>query len=249
MNLYAPVAPPKASSLAHTEGAKWPRLPMWVAFLTGIIDLMTWLTLSGYFSSAITGSMAESVSYLVPGQKAQALPLLAVPLFFVGVIWVYFRGRRVGRTSMAMVRSMLFAQFLLLACLWVISLKTLPDAAFGAAPRVAVGVLAILAIALSNATMHLLDTKAATTWALTANSVNATFALLNLALKVGSEEDREADRQEWHRVWPVVASFLLGGLLSTFSFTFWHNRAWIVPFVVSGIMLVVIPRKSVRSQL
>jgi len=122
-----------------------------------MVDIVGWLTLGGFFSANITGDLVEAVSHLAPGHPPHALQLLAVPLFFVGVVLVYAVARWMGSASVATVRGLLLAQALLLACASVINVATGTALSPGGPRYVAIGVIAVVAIGLSNTTMHLLD--------------------------------------------------------------------------------------------
>ncbi|MCW6511788.1 DUF1275 family protein [Lichenifustis flavocetrariae] len=75
---------------APGDGLRWTRLPPALGFLTGMIDVIGWLTLSHFYSANITGDLTQSVSYLLPGETPHAPQILAVPVFFAGMILIYF---------------------------------------------------------------------------------------------------------------------------------------------------------------
>ncbi len=225
---------------AQAGGAEWPHLPAALGFLTGMIDIAGWLTLGGFFSANITGDLVESVSYFVPGRPLHPLQVLAIPAFFVGAVSVYFLARRLGSANVAMVRSVLFTQFLLLVLVCGLSETAKHTLAPDGLPFVVIGTAIVLAIAVSNTSMHLLDNQAATTWALTANTVIATIALLNIVTKYGSEEDRAKDWKKWRSIWPVIVCFLLGGLGGTLAVSFLHRWAWSIPAAVSLLLLITL---------
>lgn len=236
-----PIPAPRAQELS------WPYLPAKIGFLTGMLDMMGFLLLTGFFSANITGDLVESASYLVPGQQSHLLQILALPIFLVGVLLAYFLARRFGRASAPMVRSLLLTQLLLLTGMCLFSGGT-QSAEFPAeVQHIVLGITAVLAVAISNTTMHMLDKQAPTTWALTANTVTALLALLNLTTHHGSADELAQDRQEWRRIWPVVVAFLLGGLLGTVASLRLHNWAWAVPAITALILLLLSWRPSSSS--
>ncbi|GJG89088.1 hypothetical protein tb265_42690 [Gemmatimonadetes bacterium T265] len=182
MTAHAPASP-----------AGWPHLPAEVAFVTGMLDLIGWFLLTGFFSANTTGDAVESASYVVPGQHPHVLQLLAVPLFVVAVVLVYLLSRRFGSASAATVRAMRAIQFVLLACLCLVSGTMRPSASPGGLEHVLVGVLAVVTVAVSDTAMHMLDATAPTTWAITANVVTGMIALLNVATKYGSPAEWAED--------------------------------------------------------
>lgn len=94
------------------------------------------------------GALVESVSYVVPGQPLHPLQVLAIPAFFVGAVSVYFLARRLGSANVAMVRSVLFTQFLLLALVCGLS-ETVHTPAPDGLSFVLIGTAIVLAIAVS----------------------------------------------------------------------------------------------------
>ena len=235
------------SMRAHTSAEGWPRLPAEIAFVTGMLDLIGWFLLTGFFAANITGDAVESASYAVPGQHPHVLQLLAVPLFLVTVVLVYLLSRRLGSASAATVRGVRAIQFVLLACLCLVSGAMRPSASPDGLEHVLVGVLAVVTVAVSNTALHMLDAKAPTTWAITANVVTGMIALLNIATKYGSLAERAEDRARWRAVWPAVLAFLAGGLVATVAVVTLHNWAWAVPAAVSLLVLVATWRQQPRG--
>ncbi|MCW6511787.1 hypothetical protein M8523_27875 [Hyphomicrobiales bacterium BP6-180914] len=110
-----------------------------------------------------------------------------------------------------------------------------------------VGLLAVLLIALSNTAMHMMDKSAPTTWALTANCVTGSVALLNLATGHGTAEERERDRHTWRAIVPTLLMFLLGGLLGVIAVPGLHERVWAAPSVTALLLWVLLwPRATER---
>ncbi len=222
------------------RGAEWPYLPIALGFLTGMIDIMGALVLGGYIAEVVTSDMIGSASGLAPGNHDHLLrlQLIAIPCFFADIVAVYFLVRRFGSDSVTTIRTVLLTQFLLLAAVTLYS-WTLPHApVLNTTPAIIMGVAIMLVIASSNMSMHMLDDQSATTWALTANSVRATIAVLNIATKVGTEQDRKNDWQLFRAIWPVVTCFLIGVFIGTLSVHFWHYKAWFVPATVSLLTLL-----------
>ena len=233
------------------RGTEWPHLPMALGFLTGMIDIMGALVLGGFSAEVVTADMIGSASGLAPGHHDHLLLLqmIAIPFFFAGIIAVYFLVRRFGSDSTTTIRTVLLTQFFLLAFVSAYS-ETLKHApVLDTAPATIMGVAIMLVIAASNMSMHMLNDQSATTWAMTANSVRATIALLNIATKVGTEKDRANDRQLFRAIWPVMTCFLIGVFMGTVSVSFWHYKAWFIPAAASLMMLLFTQKKALSPQL
>ena len=233
---------------AQERGAEWPYLPGAIAFLTGAIDIVGFLTLGHFTSANITVDLAGVSSGLAPGHHVHPINLLAIPVFFVGVVSVYFLARRFGIGSTTVVRSVLFAQFLLLAFVYAFIGMEKHALVPNTAPVVIAGATIVLVIGLSNTCMHLLDSQAATTWAMTANSVIATDALMNIATKNGSDEERASDWQKWHAIWPVILCFMGGVFAGTTAVFYLHQGAWLAPAAISLLILLLAKKKTLSPQ-
>jgi uncharacterized membrane protein YoaK (UPF0700 family) len=220
------------------EEQSWKQLPVVLGFITGMMDVVGWLLLSGFFTANITSDLTESVTYLLPGTAFHVLQVTVIPIFFVGVVSAYFLASRLGPRSAAMIRSLASMQLLLLVVVCVIGGVGGPVSLNHAQQELVIGVLAVLAIALSNTTMHLLDKKAPTTWALTANCVTASIAALNIMTRSGSAQERAWDFERLQSIWPTVGAFLIGGFIGAIAVETLHDHAWFVPTVASSLFLV-----------
>jgi uncharacterized membrane protein YoaK (UPF0700 family) len=217
------------------EQQSWKQLPVVLGFITGMMDVVGWLLLSGFFTANITSDFTESVTYLLPGTRFHVLQVTVIPIFFVGVVSVY---SRLGPRSAAMIRSLGCMQLLLLVIVCVIGSIGGPVSLNREQQEFVIDVLAVLAIALSNTTMHLLDKNAPTTWALTANCVTASIAALNIITRSGSAEERAWDFERLQSIWPTVGALLMGGLIGAIAVETLHDHAWFVPTVASSLLLV-----------
>jgi uncharacterized membrane protein YoaK (UPF0700 family) len=213
------------------------QLPVVVGFITGMMDVVGWLLLSGFFTANITGDLTESVTGLVSGTTFNVLRVSVIPVFFGGVVLVYFVARHLGPRSAAMIRALASMQFLLLFGVCVVAGSSAPAPTNRGVQVFAVGVAAVFAIALSNTTMHLLNKNAPTTWALTANCVTASVAALNILTRSGSAQERVSDFEVLQSIWPTVGAFLIGGLIGSIAVETLHYHAWLVPTAASSLFL------------
>jgi uncharacterized membrane protein YoaK (UPF0700 family) len=222
------------------EALPWKQLPVVLGFITGMMDVVGCLLLSGFFTANITGDLTESVTYLVSGTTFHVLRVGVIPVFFGGVVLVYFLARRLGPRSASMIRSLASMQFLLLVVVCLVGSVSGPVVINRGAQVFVAGLAAVLAIALSNTTMHLLDKNAPTTWALTANCVTASIAALNIVTRSGSAQERARDFETLQSIWPTVCAFLIGGLIGAIAVETLHNHAWLVPTAASSLFLAAL---------
>ena len=239
---------PSAARVAESVKLRWPRLPPALGFITGMIDVISWITLAHFYTANITGDLVQSVSYIIPGQSVHVLQVLAAPVFLIGVIFVYVVARRLGASSPAMMRTLLLIQAAVLAVLCVAAGSDGVARVGKNVSDLIVGLLAVFAIALSNTTMHMMDKSAPTTWALTANCVSAAIASLNLITGHGSEDQRRQDRHTWHTIWPTVLAFLMGSLVGVEAVQHFQERAWLVPLISALLLWTLLwPRATERA--
>ncbi len=217
------------SSGAKSTKLRWPVLPASIAFVTALISVATLMTLDHFTCSELTSDLVGAAASLAPGVHTRTLEFLAIPVFLAGVVLVYTLVRRCGPKSATAIRSVLGTEAAVLACACVLSVTDSAAANPHDTHHVAIGVLAVLAVSLSNTGMHMIDKTAATTWALTANIVAASIALMNLITRYGTAEDLEKDRERWRAIWPVVLMFLVGSLVGAIIIPRLHKWLWLLP--------------------
>jgi len=159
----------------------------------------------------------------VPGHQPHMLQLLAIPLFFVVALLVYFLSQRLGSTSRHLIRILRLTQFLMLVCLYLIGGLIQTGPAPTGNEKILIGVRGVMTIAVSNTAMHMLNAKAPSTWALTMNSATALISVINIVTKYGTEADREEDHARWKAIWPTMLGFLAGGFVATVAVSFLHH--------------------------
>jgi uncharacterized membrane protein YoaK (UPF0700 family) len=153
-------------------------------------DVMGWLTLGGLFTAHITGNLVVMAADAVRSIQPNPASVLAVPVFVIGVV----AASRLCRPGGWGERSLLFVQAALLACVLALAIATHPSAAPHGIWAGAVGMLAVMAMAVQNAMLHMTRRSAPTTAVMTGNIVVATLSLLDL---VAHEGDPARARAPW----------------------------------------------------
>ena len=217
--------------------SNWSRVSIVFSFINGMVDIMGWLTLGGFFAANITGDFVIAIADVVRGQQLHLLQLLAIPFYIGGVFLALVLAQRLGRQSVVQLRVLLLLQCLLLMCALTISVVLHPAPSMEGTPAVLIGLCAVSSIGVQNAVMRLADKQAPTTWALTANSVTAIFALMTLIHQ--NQADRTEAIETWQFNWRAIVAFLIGALVGAVAFSLLHTWAWAVPSVTTLLVLGV----------
>lgn len=166
------------SQKGSTTDGKLSYLPTALSLIAGIVDVTSWLTLGGLFSAHITGNLVIVTADWVQGESPHIAQLLAIPVFFMGVVFADLLARIFGARRAATIRSLLLAQFLLLACACALAAATHPSTDPNSFAAILVGMIAVTAMAVQNTLLHLVCKPAPSTAVMTGNIVVSTLALI-----------------------------------------------------------------------
>ena len=211
-------------------------LPIALSLIAGMADVTSWLTLSGLFSAHITGNLVVVTADWVRGESPRAIQILAIPVFIVGVVFANFSARISGTRKGTMIRSLLFEQFLLLACASALAAATHPSTDPNGLAALLVGMFAVTAMAVQNTLLHLARKQAPSTAVMTGNIVVSVLALIDIALDPGG--DRSDAIQKWKATWSLLVGFLAGCIAGATAVSLTHDLAWLLPAVASLILLL-----------
>jgi uncharacterized membrane protein YoaK (UPF0700 family) len=209
-------------------------LPIALSLIAGISDVTSWLTLGGLFSAHITGNLVVVMADWVRGESPHAVQILAIPVFMVGVVFADLSARIFGLRKGAMIRSLLFEQFLLLACAFALAAATHPSTAPSGLAALLVGMLAVMAMAVQNTLLHLARKQAPSTAVMTGNMVVSVLALMDMTLNRSS--DRADALQKWKATWPLLVGFLAGCIAGATAVSLAHDLAWLLPAAASLVL-------------
>src|SRR5260370_5770094 len=113
-----------ASALSQLEK----RLPTLLSVIAGMVDLTGFLNLGNLFTAHITGNLVVIAALVVRRGLIHPAQILAIPVFVLAVaaIWQVARASRKGGPGL--MRLLLLIQFLILACVLILSVITKPSA-------------------------------------------------------------------------------------------------------------------------
>jgi uncharacterized membrane protein YoaK (UPF0700 family) len=204
-------------------------------------DVMGWLKLGGLFTAHITGNLVVMAADAVRSVQPNPASVLAVPVFVIGVA----AASRLCRPDGWGERSLLFVQATLLACVLGLAIVTHPSEAPHGIWANAVGMLAVMAMAVQNAMLHLTHRSAPTAAVMTGNIVVATLSLLDL---LAHEGNPVRARAQWRSTWPTLTGFIVGCLLGALATAFLGDAAWLVPTAVAFGILGLANRRLDQSR-
>lgn len=218
------------------------QLPAVLSVIAGMTDVTGWLLLGGLFTAHITGNLVVIAADLVRGGSPHLAQVLAVPVFILFVALAAQLARRLARGSdhaadggQATLRTLLAGQVvLLLGALAIAAAVHASSQPEGVASDV-VAMLAVGAMGVQNALLHLTRKSVPTTAVMTGNLVVCTIALLRIVW--GDGDQVEAHRQ-WDATWPLIAGFLVGCVVGAIAVRGTGDWAWAVPTATAAVTLV-----------
>lgn len=197
-------------------------LPSLLSVVAGLTDVTTFVLLHGVFSAHITGNLVVLAADIAAGRSMSLTGLLAIPCFVIAAALVTAVTTRSPRAAASWTGPLLLVQAGLLTAAAAVGIGF----TVSARPESGIGVLTVLlavaAMAVQNALLHVVFAHSPTTAVMTGNVVGATVAGVRvLARRTAPAVGRTApastgddpDREAWRRTWPLIVGFLAGCLV------------------------------------
>ena len=216
-----------------SSGAHVDRLPTVLSLIAGLADVTSWLALGGLFSAHVTGNLVTMAGDLFRGQSPHPAEVLAVPVFIIAVAAADEIAWRADRKGKAVVRLLLILQSILLLAVLASSVALHPTTQPYKLASTLIGMLAISAMAVQNALLHLSRKQAPTTAVMTGNLVVCTIALVELLRR---DSDHIDAKKKWHTTWPILTAFLAGCLIGSLAFARMGAWSWAIPSLLSLVL-------------
>jgi uncharacterized membrane protein YoaK (UPF0700 family) len=204
------VSRPASAATTRPVVAGASRLPFALSVVAGLTDVTTFVLLHGVFSAHITGNLVVLAADVSTGRPVDLASVLAIPCFIAVAAVVTALTARSSRPAAWWTAPLLVTQAVFLAAAAAVGIGFRVSSAPGNALAVVTGLLAVAAMAVQNALLHVAVTGAPTTAVMTGNVVEATVAGVRL-LAGGAATD--ADQAAWRRTWPLLVGFLAGCLV------------------------------------
>jgi uncharacterized membrane protein YoaK (UPF0700 family) len=207
------------------------RLPPLLSAIAGMVDVIGFLSL-GLFTAHVTGNLMVIAALLVRGGPPKMAPILAVPVFIVAVAAVWLIAKASDRRGPALVRPLLLVQFLLLACVLVVSVINDPAANPHGFMAGVAAMIAVSAMACQFALLRLAVPGAPSTAVMTGNLTSSVLSLLDRLsrrqpLKEGANERLKKTSQ-------LVVGFFAGCVAGAAAVSLLGDWAWSLPVVLAA---------------
>ncbi|GGL92468.1 YoaK family protein [Nakamurella endophytica] len=222
------------------------RLPLLLSIVAGLTDVTTFVLLGGVFSAHITGNLVVLAADLATGRPVGATTVLAVPFFVAIAAVVTALAARSARPPSWWVTPLLAAQCVFLAAAGTVSTVFDASASPHGAAAIVTGLLAVAAMAVQNALLHVAFTASPSTAVMTGNVVEATVS--GIRVLVGRPGQASADRAAWRRTWPLIAGFLAGCLAGAAACWAMHDPGWVLPVAAALAVAVAFAVGSDRQR-
>jgi uncharacterized membrane protein YoaK (UPF0700 family) len=196
-------APPIKRSLA----AKL--LPMVLSLVAGSVDVISFVGLGGLFAAHITGNLVILAAHIVAGEHASLALMISVPVFIVVLAMTRLLAGGLERLRIALLRPLLFLQFLLLAGLLAFCVVGGPQLDSNGANATVAGMLGVSAMAVQNALVQISLEGAPSTAVMTTNITRFMMDLGEVLLGRSRADGAKAGERAG-RTGLVIAGFLLG---------------------------------------
>lgn len=186
-----------------------PTVPNLLSLNAGFVDTMGFLMLHGLFTAHVTGNFVTLGASVVLGASGALAKLLALPVFCLVVILTRLCRYRLIAYGLPVLRTFLYAMFLLLLVSAILAVCLGPFANGDGWPAIATGLTLVMAMAIQNAVqkVHLADVPPTTLMTGTTTQIMLDFA----DLLHGVSGDQRADaKARLGRMATSLAAFALG---------------------------------------
>lgn len=224
------------------------RLPLLLSVVAGLTDVTTFVLLHGVFSAHITGNLVVLAADIAAGRSMSPTGLLAIPCFVVAAAGVTAIVTRSSRAATAWAAPLLVVQAALLIAAAAVGIgftvSARPDSGVG----VLTGLLAVAAMAVQNALLHVVFAHSPTTAVMTGNVVGATVAGVRLLVRRSAPVPPadDPDRDAWRRTWPLIVGFLAGCLVGGVACHAVADWAAGLPMIAAVVTAAVYYRPAAR---
>jgi uncharacterized membrane protein YoaK (UPF0700 family) len=205
-------------------------LPWILSAIAGMVDLTGFLTLGKVFTAHVTGNLVLMAAGLSHGQTASRIQLLIVSVFVLAVGGAWFVARMSRRHGASPVRSLLWCQFLLLACVLILGQS-----------QVVAAVLAACAMGCQFALIRLELPGSPSTAVMTGNVTDLVLGWLDTV--AGSRSSWRISSDRLKESAQVLAGFVGGCVIAGFAVSWINHGAWVLPAALAAAALPISARR------
>jgi uncharacterized membrane protein YoaK (UPF0700 family) len=207
--------------------------------VAGLVDVIGYLDLK-MFTAHVTGNLVIIASLLVRGGPPNPDQVLAVPVFILAVVGVWFCAKALQKYGPGLAKPLLLLELLLLASVLIVAVTGRPLAnPSGLAADIA-GMIAVSAMACQFALFRLTVPGAPATAVMTGNITETVLSLLD-ALSRGKPLVASAEERLKTSMLPLIG-FFGGCMAGAAAFSWLLEWAWALPVAVTGLTLAFATR-------
>jgi uncharacterized membrane protein YoaK (UPF0700 family) len=175
----------------------------------GYVDTMSFLAMHGLFAAHVTGNFVTLGASLALGTTGATAKLLALPVFCLGVVGARLLRYRLLQRGLPVLRSLLFAQFILLSAAAILSIDIHPLPSGDGLGALIVGMTLVSAMAIQNAAHRVHFSKSPPSTLMTGTT---TQIMLDVADLLHGETTalREVAKVRIRHLAPAVLTFAVG---------------------------------------
>jgi uncharacterized membrane protein YoaK (UPF0700 family) len=201
--------------------------------IAGLVDVISFLTLK-IFAAHVTGNLVLIAPALVGGRNPKPDQDLAVPVFVLATAAAWLIARLSRLQGVHLVRLLLVGQFVLLACVLLISIKHRPSVNQGGVVFTVDAMVAVSAIAFQFALLRIVIPNAPSTAVMTGNLSTSVLALLDLMARKPLVKDA---RERLRKQFSLLLGFFAGCTAGAAAVLWWGDWAWSLPVLLAALTL------------
>lgn len=202
-----------------------------LSIIAGLVDVISFLTLK-IFAAHVTGNLVLIAPVLVGGRNPKPDQDLAVPVFVLATAVAWLIGRVSGLQGIHLVRLLLVGQFVLLACVLLISIKHHPSMNQGGLMFTIDAMVAVSAIAFQFALLRILTPNAPSTAVMTGNLSTSVLAVLDLMARKPLVKDA---RERLRKQFSLLLGFFAGCTAGAAAVLWCGDWAWSLPVLLAAL--------------
>jgi uncharacterized membrane protein YoaK (UPF0700 family) len=232
-NILVSYRPAFVSENASAPSQFEKRLPTLLSVIAGLVDLTGYLNLGNLFTAHITGNLVVVAALFVRGGRINPAQILAIPIFVLAVAATWLLARASGKHGESLARLLLLMQFMLLACVLILSAITKPSANPHGLIAGITAMIAVSAMACQFALLRLALPVAPSTAVMTGNLTNTVLALLDSRSRTHRllAGDAERLRESLH----LLIGFFGGCVVAAVAVSLLGDWAWTLPVLLAWV--------------
>ncbi len=216
-----------------------------LSFVSGFVDVVGFVALSGLFASYITGNLTSIGSDIVHSDPGIWPKLLALPTFVVFVVITRFVVLHYDHQEKSPLRVLLVGQAVLLAACMVAGIRFSPFADPETSGAILTGMLGVSAMAVQNGYARLTFAAHPSTTIMTTNAAQAVVDLVDMWR--GSPKVSGPARDRFAHTGPMIFAFIVGSISGAYCYLALSFVALTVPIVALLVLIWIAPTAKVAT--